>query len=95
MLFRSIAKNNDWDNKWVHGFAQAHKITHEQAIKLIKFKLEEEDTILYKIEMAKFQFIREINDCNTVEEVNRVYERTAVTFIYPTRPNLKDLIGQI
>lgn len=93
--YLTIAKNNDWNNKWVHGFAQAHKITHEQAIKLIKFKLEEEDTILYKIEMAKFQFIREINDCNTVEEVNRVYERTAVTFIYPTRPNLKDLIGQI
>jgi hypothetical protein len=93
--YLTIQKNNDWDNRWVHGFAQAHKITHPQAVKLINFKLEEEDSILYKIEMAKFQMIREINECNTVEEVTRVYERTAVTFIYPTRPNLKDLIGQI
>lgn len=93
--YLTIQKNNDWDNKWIKGFAKAHKITNEQAIKLIKFKLEEEDTTLYKIEMARFQMIREINECTTVEEVNRVYERAAVTFIYYTRPNLKDLIGQI
>lgn len=93
--YLTIQNNNDWQNKWVFGFAQAHNITHEQAVKLIKFKLEEEDTIRYKIEMAKFQCVKEINDCNTVDEVNQVYERAAVTFIYAKRPNLKDLIGPV
>lgn len=71
------------ESKWISLYQDEFNCSSTEALKLINFKLDEYNSVVYRLESIRLKFINQLKAATSVDIIDNIYHSTAIAIMKP------------
>ena len=83
-------KHSGITDKWILLFQQEYNCSYDDAKKLISFKLEEYDNLVFNLEQIRLSYTNKFIKASSLNELDEIFDLSMTSLLITSRINLKE-----